>query len=68
MKEVIEDWPYDTPPIIMEECLNEKLDNEDRNNWIEKNNTKLDDEGGDDTEVNDKEGYGTTDTEILSSE
>ena len=36
----------------MEECVNYELDDENRNNLIEENETKLNDEDRDDTEVN----------------
>ena len=65
MKKVIEECPDDTYPIATEECLNDELDDENKNNFIEENDTKLNDEYGDNKKVNDEEGDEKTDTESL---
>ena len=52
----------------MEECVNDELDDENRNNLIGENETKLQDEDGDDTEDNEKQGDETTDTESSTGE
>ena len=49
MKKVPEECPDDTSPIVMEECVNDELGDDNKNNVIEENYTNLNDEDGDDT-------------------
>ena len=49
----IEEWPEDKSPVVTEECVNDELDDDNKNNSIGENETKVNDEDGDDTEVND---------------
>ena len=53
----IEEFPDDTSPVVMEECVNYELDYENKNNAIEENHTTVNDEDMYDAEVNEKEEY-----------
>ena len=52
MKKVIKELPDDTSPVVMEECVNDETDDEKKRNSIEENETKINDEYGDDTGFN----------------
>ena len=41
----------------MKECVNDELDYDNKKHFIEKAETKLNDDDEDDTQVNEKEGY-----------
>ena len=49
----MEECSDNTSPIVLEECVNDELDDDNKNNSIGENETKVNDEDGDDTEVND---------------
>ena len=53
---------------MLGECVNDELDDENRKNLIEENETKINNQDRDDTKVNDKYGYERTDTKSSSSE
>ena len=49
MEKVIEECPYDTSPVDMEEGVNNKVDDENRRNLIEEKETRVNDEDEDST-------------------
>ena len=42
--EVIDEFPYDTSPLMMEDCVNNEHEDIIRKDLVEKNDTKLNDE------------------------
>ena len=58
LKEVIKYCPDDTYPDMMEDCVNEESDDRNQNDFIEENETG----------VQDKEGEESTETESATSE
>ena len=40
-EEVIDECPYDTSPNLMEDCLNENLDDNNKTDFIEVNDTGI---------------------------
>ena len=55
MKKVIEECIDYTSPVEMEECVNDEVDDENKHNLIEENETTLNDKDEDSTEVKDRE-------------
>ena len=47
MNKVIEKFPYDISPVVMEEYVNEELDDINQNYLIEENEAEVHDEDGD---------------------
>ena len=68
MKKIIKECPDDTSPVVMDECVNDEVDHDNKRNLIEVKETNINDEDEDDTEVNDEEKNVTTDTESSTSE
>ena len=44
LEEVIDEWPDDTNPVVMEDFVNEELENRNQNDFIDENETELHDE------------------------
>ena len=41
LEQVIDEWPYETSPVVMEYCVNEELDNSNQHYLIELNDTEV---------------------------
>ena len=64
MERVIEELPDDTYPVEMELFVNDEFADDNKRNFIEENETKLNGEDEDSTEVEEKEENVPTDSEI----